>query len=687
MTRKKILLFIFSLLFVFWSYFSWVFDTISKTLYDGLMRQSLIYKEPRKDIIIIWVDKETIKSYGQYGSWSRSRYEWLLQEISKQAPKVVVFDYFFSEKTRPENVDWDLIERYSGLTKEATDALYDRYNGKINSARYISTIDRDFATLMREWNNIVLPYSFRLDEKKNLTNTIELEPYSIYKNVSHSGYVNISADTDGIVRSLRIWLNGQKSLAETVTELYLKKKILIPTSEILINYYAEPYNFSMIPFQNAYNGIWKDYEWRSINPKNSIILIWDTHESLWDVYKTPASNTRVMPGVEVLANEIQTLIEGNYIRQISSWRYFLFMFVLTSLIFVLSIKIRSLATSSLMALTIASIFVLTSIKLFALHIYIEIIPITLAILVPNMLVSIGNLVGSYREKERVRRIFSRYIDKSIVNEIVDSGIMPSLKGESKEVTVSFSDVEGFTTFSEKLDPKTLIDLLNSLFGIANTSILKNKWTIGKYIGDAIMAFWWAPIKHANHAILACDSALQIQQKLQELNRQNKEKNYPELHLKFWINTGIVTVGSIGSEDYADYTIIGDNVNLASRLEGINKYYHTYIIISESTNIQLSEDYITRHVDTIRVKGKETPIKIYELLGKWKDKKMLDLKKVHESGLKAYQKKAWFEALASFSQNDSLYHDPLASVFIERIQMFQKTPPRADWDGVWNFESK
>jgi adenylate cyclase len=133
--------------------------------------------------------------------------------------------------------------------------------------------------------------------------------------------------------------------------------------------------------------------------------------------------------------------------------------------------------------------------------------------------------------------------------------------------------------------------------------------------------------------------------------------------------------------------MGDNVNLASRLEGINKYYHTYILISESTKKQLEKNFITREIDTIRVKGKHTPIKIYEVLGDEKDEHLLALKKHHESGLKSYYKKNWYEALCSFVQNESLLHDPVAKVFIDRINTFQQTPPPADWDGVWNFESK
>jgi CHASE2 domain-containing sensor protein len=225
------------------------------------MTRSLPTKAPRNDIVLITVDRETLKLYGQYSSWTRSRYEGLLQEIVKQHPKVVVFDYFFGEKTKPESVDWDLIERLSGLTTAQVDDLFNRYSRRIRQNRYISSIDRDFAVLMKESGNVILPYSFHVDAEKQAENTIESGPHSIYANASQTGYVNIFPDTDGIVRTLSVGLFEQKSLAERIAQVYNPKiSTNAKKQTININYFSKPYGYTMIPFQNAYNGIWKTYE-------------------------------------------------------------------------------------------------------------------------------------------------------------------------------------------------------------------------------------------------------------------------------------------------------------------------------------------------------------------------------------------------------------------------------------------
>jgi len=652
------------------------------------MIRSLESKTPRKDIILVWVDKETLKMYGQYSSWTRSRYQWLLEELIKQKPKVIVFDYFFWEKVKPENVDWDLIERLTGLSTEQVDDLFDRYSRKIRQTRYISTIDRDFATLMKEFKNIVLPFSFRTNEDGTITNTFESWQHSIYENVAHLGYANVTPDTDGAIRTVTLNLFWQKNIAQVAVNQFLDKKNTPATTEqIGINYYAKPYSYPMVSFQNAYNGIWKDYAWKPVDISNSIVIIGDAHESLWDTHKTPVGKDTVMPGIEIIANQIQTLLDNSWIKTVSVAQQILMILLISVLCSFVFLRLHSLKTNVLVFLVLSCTVLIFSSKLFSLHQFFNPFPATFAVILPFFIFNSSRLLASYQEKERVRKIFARYVDKSIVDTIVDSGSLPSLTGEQKEMTVSFSDIEGFTSFSEQLDPKTLISTLNGFFEIANATILGNKGTLGKYIGDAVMSFWWAPVKHKNHATLACKTALEIREKLKKLNLIHAEKWLPELHLKFGINTGVVTVWSIWSELYSDYTVMWDNVNLASRLEWINKYYKTYILLSESTKKMLDKHFITREIDTIRVKWKHTPIKIYELLSDEKDEALLTLKRQHESGLKAYYKKNWYEALCAFVQNDSLLHDPIAKVFIERINQLQQTPPPADWDGVWNFESK
>ena len=294
-----------------------------------------------------------------------------------------------------------------------------------------------------------------------------------------------------------------------------------------------------------------------------------------------------------------------------------------------------------------------------------------------------------RKKRELKGTFEKYVSPSIVAEVLSDPENIELGGKKMDLTVMFSDVRGFTTISEKLDPRELSDLLNSYLTPMTDLVFKHKGTLDKYMGDAIMAFWGAPIHYGDHAKHACRCALQMLVKLRELQEQYRAKGLPEIDIGIGLNTGDMSVGNMGSETVRSYTVMGDSVNLGSRLEGINKEYGTRIIISEFTQKAVKDSFVTREVDWVRVKGKAQPVRIFELIAEGKaPAETQAMLKCFDEGFKLYHERKFKEAIAVFQEG--LKHkaeDPPTQLYIERCQDYAAEPPPEDWDGVYNMKSK
>jgi adenylate cyclase len=281
------------------------------------------------------------------------------------------------------------------------------------------------------------------------------------------------------------------------------------------------------------------------------------------------------------------------------------------------------------------------------------------------------------------------VPPELVDEMSENPGNFTMEGESREMTVLFSDVRGFTTISEGLSPKELSRLMNEYMTPMTRIIHKHRGTIDKYIGDAIMAFWGAPLadpEHSRHALLA---AMEMQQALAPLREQFKAKGWPEIRIGVGINTGTMSVGNMGSEFRMAYTVMGDAVNLASRLESLTKQYGVGIIVGEHTKKALP-DVVFRELDRVRVKGKDEPVAIYEPLGAagQVDKTALDELELFQRALKLYRAQDWDLAevqllnLQKSSPESTLYR-----LYLERITHFRANPPGVEWDGVFTFKTK
>jgi adenylate cyclase len=296
-----------------------------------------------------------------------------------------------------------------------------------------------------------------------------------------------------------------------------------------------------------------------------------------------------------------------------------------------------------------------------------------------------------RHSRYMKQMFQSMVAPTVVEEILKLPAGIALGGEEKDLTVMFSDIRGFTTYSEKHTPPEVVAILNEYLTQMTLLIFQTEGTLDKYIGDAIMAFWGAPVIQQDHAYRACSTALGMVDLLHSILHPKWELEGKEkLQIGIGLNTGGMVVGFVGSEHIKNYTLIGDAVNLGSRLEGTTKEYHVEIIIAESTYEQVKMDMLCRELDLIKVKGKNEPIRIYELMDhRLKAAGARELRaKTFEEGLSHYRFQRWDEAIKRFKNCLELDpNDGPAGIFLERCNVLKKNPPSADWDGVFVMKTK
>jgi adenylate cyclase len=307
------------------------------------------------------------------------------------------------------------------------------------------------------------------------------------------------------------------------------------------------------------------------------------------------------------------------------------------------------------------------------------------------------MVKELRLKERIKDTFGKYLDPRVVVKLIDSpeGVIDTT-GEKRVMTIFFSDIAGFTPIGEALTPDALVRLINEYFTQQAIPIQQRKGIIDKFIGDSVMAFWGPPFTQEDeHARLACLSALDQREQLEEFRLRLPDlmglrKGLPDINFRIGIATGEVVVGNIGSELSKSYTVMGDTVNLASRLEGANKHYGTRFLISENTQKMVGRDVETREIDLIQVVGKSEPVRVFELLarkGELKEKGQ-KLRALFHQGLEAYRTRDWKSATRQFKECLELApEDPPAQVFLKRVDHLRENPPSHGWDGVWRFTHK
>jgi len=416
-----------------------------------------------------------------------------------------------------------------------------------------------------------------------------------------------------------------------------------------------------------------------------------TAPGLYDLKASPTDD--VYPGVEVQATVLDNLLQGDFLRPVPGWLTWGWTLALVSFM-VLTVLFFSglygLAANLGVLVLLTAIHLGFSVLAFARSWYADPLLPELALGFSFALAAVYSYATEGRQKQVIRGMFGQYMSEAVISHLLENPEKLSLGGERRRVTLFFSDLAGFTTMSEHMAPETVVSLLNDYLSEMTDIILEEEGTVDKFEGDAIMAFWGAPLDQEDQAVLACRAALRQRAALKELNREFSGRGLPQLGLRMGINTGEAIVGNLGSQKRFDYTVIGDTVNLASRLEGLNKFYQTAIMVSEATARDCHGQVEFRELDWVAVKGRKAPVTVYEVMalkGELTPEQEVGRTKFAQA-LQLFREKAFGEASRLFAAVlDHLPEDGPTLMFRDLCRQFQENPPADDWDGVFRPDKK
>jgi len=417
-----------------------------------------------------------------------------------------------------------------------------------------------------------------------------------------------------------------------------------------------------------------------------LVMIGSTALGYYDHYPTPFSESA--PGAEFHLNTLDNLLNGDPMTFAPLWQTVLAILAAVALTYVL-LYFSPAVGAGLAAAALAGWFA-AALWLFRRGMIVEFVPPAVALLTSYLVLTVHRVLTEGAEKKAIKGLFGQFVSPEVVEQLAADPSKVKLGGEKRDMTVFFLDIAHFTNISEKMDPEALIQFLNKYLSRLSHVIHEHHGTIDKYIGDCIMAFWNAPLVNKDHRLDAVLAALECQQAIAELNK-SLEPGMPEIPaVRIGINSGFVTVGLTGSEKKLQYTVIGDDVNLASRLEGANKFFGSKIIISESAHEGCKDRVASRTLGRVRVVGKDTPIRIYEPIAE-KGKLSAEWSKalpVYEEGIAAFDAAKYEAALAAFQKfAELLPEDGPGQLYLARCQEYAVLPPDATWEGVFNLTAK
>ena len=421
--------------------------------------------------------------------------------------------------------------------------------------------------------------------------------------------------------------------------------------------------------------------------ENRIVLLGSTAPGLADLRVTPFSST--FPGVEIHAHLLAGMLDGTtrYTPPWSDDARLLAVLVLGTLLTWVLLRfgpvIGLVASIVLLALLLAAYGAAWS--------RFWVMPMAAPMLTVFGLYAFNTAYGFFaesRNKRQITKLFGQYVPPELAAEMSQDPAHYTMEGQSRDMTVLFSDIRGFTNFSENLSPAELAEVLNAYLSTMTLIVQKQRGTIDKYIGDAIMAFWNAPVDLSDHASRAVQTALEMQAALPQLNREFAARGWPDVQIGVGVNTGRMSVGNMGSEFRMSYTVMGDAVNLGSRLEGITKQYGVGILVTQTT-VEADPVHVFMKIDDVRVKGKATPVAIYQPLGRKGElsEQAQMIARIFEAAFERYQARDWDGATKMLTELNGAVPCTLCDIYLERIAHFRAAPPPADWDGVFVYTTK
>ena len=611
--------------------------------------------------------------------------------------------------------------------------------------------DRELFEAIRRSRNVVVAGQIEEAEEGFTLKRSGANYQNIFFSADSSiGIVNILPDDDSIYRRYRPFAYdpGQEIRVPTFAFACLNKFLGLPpfsTADVteeefviaghkipryddvsmLINYYGPDRTFPHVEFLNVIDDAeFQTAEERDLGVelnlfddpeaggllqsgmfRDKIVLVGSVEAVDKDLFpvayaKGRQEGDRLMFGVEIHANAVQTILDGNYITRQSKTNEIVLIFAVTLVTFLITSSLKELKikrTFFLEAIELATVAALIA-AIIALAIWLFDQNYLMAIVSPLLSVAFGyvgttvyHYLAERKQKAMIKGMFSTYVNSTVVDELIAHPEKLRLGGERRELTVLFSDIAGFTTISENMPPEDLVSFLNEYLSAMTEIVFNFRGTLDKYEGDAVMAFWGAPIPQDNHALLCCQTAVEMQKRLAELREKWAEEGKALVEVRVGINTGVMVVGNMGGVGRFDYTVMGDSVNLGSRLEGANKQYRTFIMISERTHEMVKDHVVARELDLLVVKGKTKPIKVYELLGLVKDSistERIELLSWYHKGIQHHRKREWQAAIDCLEKALQINpNDHPSRIYIERSKLYELNPPPDDWDGVFVLKTK
>jgi len=701
------------------------------------------------DVVIVDVDTRSLDVLGKFGKWPRLYHEQVIANLAQAGAKAIGFDMLFTEPEQPNDTIIDLFKetRASKVTQFLVDSLKVPGNPSAVADAAIGEIlrsmeyDTEMGEATSQAGNVYYGFEFLLGSKGNHSDSLisssaipvdlrlaqnftyirkqernySLEDVSVpipvlAQSARGVGYVNAEPDADGVIRSvplflhyhghtyphlgLRLAMDKLGVTPEKVT-VYPGKYVevgnrLLPIDQdgrMLIRYAGNSLKFKYLSFVDAFLGQTQDG--RPLDfVKDKVVMIGVTAPGLSDLKAVPFSQT--FPGVEIYANIIHSITTGQFLSRAPWWLTLALLLGMGLLAGLLAMIFKPRSSGIVLVLLLVAYFAAAYYLLKDHGLWIEVVRPFGAV----FLTFLGSMTYRYVTEERkatqIRGMFGTYMSPALVNQLIEKPDMLKLGGDQKEITVFFSDVQGFTTISEGLHPGELVSLLNEYLTAMTDIILDYGGFVDKYEGDAIMAFWGAPVPDPDHALRCCQCILDMRKKLVDLNAQLAAKGKPQLFTRFGINSGTVIVGNMGSDERFAYTAMGDTVNQAARFEPANKQYGTYCMIGESTYEMVKDQVEVRELDLLQVKGKTKGVRVYELMAR---KGELDAAKkevvnLYSAGLAAYKARRWEEGIKAFEAVLGLDPgDGPSKTYLARCQAYQASPPPPDWDGAFVMKTK
>jgi adenylate cyclase len=612
------------------------------------------YSSPPPEILIVGIDEHSFQDLKKAWPWPRSYHAKIVRKLKAAEARLIVFDVLFAEPNNSED-------------------------------------DQFFTDAIREAGNVILATTVEFSESAQVASQILVQPYEPFRKAALAmGLTLVTPDGDGIVRRFHCHLGDEETIPKIVALSY-RPNLVIPSHLCgLIQFTGPPGHIKTI----SYSRLLEESEPSlSAHIHDKIVLIGRivgaSPTPLADAFYTPffARTGQLMSGVEIHGQVIHTLLNRNWGQELGLLARLGFCLIVLMLFGFLVVRVSPFAAMGVLVGFILLIFGLS----FYLFLYLNLWWPPVLLSGGLAVVYAGHIFAHYwlesREKRWLRQAFGQYVSDSLVEAIIASPERLQLGGEEVEATILFADLVGFSSMAENTAPKELIRLLNEYFSTMTEIILAHRGTVDKFIGDAIMAFWGAPLPLADHAVLACETALEMQAAMRPLQEGWEAQGFPRISTRIGLHTGPVVAGNVGSKKRFNYTVMGDTVNLAARLERANKFYSTEIMLSEATYRRLANTFLVRELDLVQVRGRAQPVTIYELISLMPPTGPPAWLQLFEAGRTAYMQGKISEASNRFCEILDLYCDDQPSkVFLKRCQKHLDKPLLSEWKGVFVLEN-